>query len=312
MSAVISPRPAAVAAATADAIDFARRFMPPVLTPLWHTRAHATLTPAQQLRYNQIHALYFNEQTMFFERALAENVLGDFLAGPLRAELREELENFLTEEQRHSAMFHRLNQLCAPEIYRAREFHFIAVPAAAGRLLAFISRRPRRFPLLLWLMHVQEERALYFGRTFLKSGDDLEPHFVAVQKRHLADEAGHVRCDEILLEEVWPKLSRPARWLNARLLGWMIGEYLSTPRRAGVRVLEALVAEFPELRPRLPELRGQLLGLANDREFRRSLYSPENVPATFRRFDAWPEFRGLRRVMPGYTPGTNTSPAANS
>lgn len=289
-------------AASASAVDFSRRFMPESLTPLFYTAAYATLTAGQQCRYNQLNALYFNEQTVFFETALAQNVLGFFLAGSLPAKVRQQLEQFAREEREHTEMFRRLNSICAPEFYAGRDFHFIRVTETARRLLAAITRRPDWFPLLLWLMHLQEERALYFGRTFLQHSEELEPHFVATQRKHLADEAGHVRCDEWLLDHVWPRTSFPVRWVNARMLAWMLAEYFTVPKRAGVQVVAQLVAEFPELQPRQQELAAQLLGLKNDRAFCLSLYSPENASGTFRRFAAWPEFRCISRVLPGYQP----------
>lgn len=288
-----------------EAIDFSRWFMPENLTPLYYTQAYAILTEPHRLRYNQLHALYFNEQTMFFERALARNVLGYFLAQPLPDELKSGLAQFMAEEEQHSAMFRNLNQKCAPAIYAARDFYFIHVPSTAAKLLDFISKRPDWFPLLLWLMHLQEERALSFGRAFLRSKDALETHFVSVQRQHVADEAGHVQWDEALLDWVWPKTGALLRQCNIRLFAWMVGEFFSAPKRSALRVVAALAGEFPELQPHCPQFCCQLRELDNNPVYRRSLYSPKNVPNTFRRFDAWPEFSALAKVMPGYVPGNH-------
>jgi P-aminobenzoate N-oxygenase AurF len=285
------------------AIDFSRPFMPENLTSFYFTPAYATVAPAQRLCYNQLNALYFNEQTMFFEKSLARNVLGYFLAQPVPGELKSGLQQFLAEEEEHTAMFRRLNQLCAPEIYGQQDFHFIHLPLAAAGVLDSLSRRPQWFPFFLWLMHLQEERAMFFGRTFLKSAETLEPHFVAVQRKHLADEIGHVRWDEALLGWVWPQTNRLLRRLNLRIFAWMVHEYFTTPKRSALRVLSALIREFPELQPQYPEFRHQLLALGNNPAYRQSLYSVENVPLTFKRFDAYPEFRSLMKIMPGYVPG---------
>jgi P-aminobenzoate N-oxygenase AurF len=286
----------------ADAIDFSRWFMPQELTPLFHTAIYSSLDHRQRLRYNQLNALYFNEQTMFFEKSLARNVLGYFLAQSLPEKLKADLARFLAEEEQHSAMFSNLNRKCAPAIYAGRDFYFIQMPPAATRALGWISKRPRWFPMLIWLMHLQEERALDFGQAFLKSSDEIEIHFQNVQRRHLMDEMGHVRCDETLLEWVWPETGRLLRQFNARLLAWMINEYFCTPKRAAIRVVTALAEEFPSLQPELPELRRQLVALRHNTEYRRSLYSPENIPRTLKRFDAWPEFASLTKAMPGYAP----------
>jgi len=65
-------------------------------------------------------------------------------------------------------------------------------------------------------------------------------------------------------------------------------------------VLDELARELPELHPRLPALRRQLLALGRDPRYRATLYSREIVPATFARFDATPEFRRLSIF--GYRP----------
>jgi hypothetical protein len=292
-------------ASPSEVIDHSLLFMPEDLTPLYHTPAYPSLSEAQRRRYNQLHALYFNEQTMFFEKALARNVLGYFLVRPLPKELKSGLRQFMAEEEQHSAMFHGLNQMCAPEIYQQRDFYFIRVPPVASQLLAFISKRPNWFPLLLWLMHLQEERALFFGRAFLKCEYLLEPHFVAAQRQHLADEIGHVRWDEALLDWVWPKAGGVVRRCNVQAFAWMIGEYFSVPKRSALRVVAALAGEFPELNARYPELCRQLRNLGNSPGYCRSLYSRQNVPKTFRRFDEWPEFNALGNVIPGYLPGAS-------
>src|SRR5262249_52876512 len=108
--------------ASVEGIDFSRPFMPEELTPLFHTPAYLWLNPSQRLRYNQLHALYFNEQTMFFEKALARNVLGYFLAQPLPTGLKSGLRQFLTEEGQHTEMFRALNRQCAPAIYARQDF----------------------------------------------------------------------------------------------------------------------------------------------------------------------------------------------
>jgi hypothetical protein len=292
----------------AGTVDFSRRFMPQELTPLYHAPVHHELSQEQQLRYNQLHALYFNEQIMFFERKLALNLLTPFLSGNLPEGLRLRLAQFLQEEERHSAMFLGLNRQCAPHLYRDREFHFVRIPPIGAHLLGAMSRRPRWFPLFLWLAHLQEERSMYYARCFLNSQEDLEPSFVAIQRLHLADEAGHVRCDEELLDMVWPRTSRTLRAVNARIFARMIGEYFSCPKRGGLRVVNLLMEEFPALKGKGAKIRYQLLALRHNRGFCRSLYGWHNVPKTLERFQRWPEFDVLRRVMPGYT--AERSPAA--
>lgn len=284
-------------------IDLSRPFMPAELTPLFFTPGYATLSDTQRLRYNQLNALYFNEQIMFFEISLARNVLGYFLSRSLPGALKEGLLQFLAEEQQHTEMFRQLNRRCAPAFYGKQDFYFIRVPPLAGAVLDTISKRPQWFPFLLWLMHLQEERAVFFGKTFLKYADSLEPHFIAVQRKHLADEIGHVRWDEALLDWVWPNVGAILRKFNVQLFSRMLKQYFTAPKYTAPRILSVLVKEFPELEPRYPQFCRQLRALGNDTFYRRSLYCADNASMTFKRFDAWPEFRSMIGVMPGYVPG---------
>ena len=139
-----------------------------------------------------------------------------------------------------------------------------------------MSNHPQWFPLLLWLMHLQEERALFFGRVLLQLQDELEPSFVAVQRQHLADEVGHVRWDEQLIAEIWPRTGFLLKRLNVRMLIWMIDEYFSIPKRSSVRVVHALDAGIQSLRPQADELCRQLGTLGSNAEYRRLLYQPFN------------------------------------
>ena len=91
--------------------------MPEALTPLFFTPSYTQLTEEQRLRYNQLHACYFNEQTIFFESVMAQPILKYFAARPLPEDLRGGLRVFMAEEARHSAMFRAINRQCHPERY---------------------------------------------------------------------------------------------------------------------------------------------------------------------------------------------------
>ena len=276
--------------------------MPEQLTPLYYTPIYKSLTEFQRLRYNQLTGLYFNEQIIFFEKTLAQNVIGHFLSEPISDQLKKQLRQFIFEESRHSEMFRRLNRCCNPEIYGNQDFYFIEMPGLMSGFVNFVSKKPHWFPLFLWFVLLQEERSLFFGRTFLKSSD-TEPHFREVQRIHLMDEVEHIRWDKELLKWIWPRTSSILRKLNVHLLIWMVNEYFSTPKRAAVMVVRELVNEFPALRSQFPEIRFQLLELRNNLSFRRSLYSSDNVPDTFKLFRAWPEFDIIVNAIPGYVPG---------
>jgi hypothetical protein len=281
-------------------IDSRKCFMPEEFTPLSHTRSYRLLTPEQRLRYNQLNALYFNEQIMFFETVVGRGVLGSLLRDSWPDRLAETLQRFWTEERAHTEMFRQLNRRCAPGLYGSVDFHFIRVPRGWMELLNGAAHRPRAFPMFLWLMLLQEERSLFFSKEFIRQGDRLEPTFVATHRAHLADEVDHVRWDEELLDLLWCRASRVLRAVNASLFCWMLGEFFNTPKRGQWHVVGELLREFPELRDEEPEIRRQLRALRDSEPYHLSLYSRRIVPRTFARLDAWPEFRTLERKLPGY------------
>lgn len=283
-------------------VDYSLWFMPQCLTALNFTSEYEALTNVQRLRYNQLHALYLNEQTMFFERMLAP-VLDSFLRSKdLPAGLRENVRGFARDERRHTAMFRRLNRSAGGSLYEHADFCFVRVPHLARNIMKSMAARPAVFPFVLWLMHLQEERALYFGQQFLKCAHPIEEHFLETQKAHIADEVRHVSCDKELLDWLWPRTNRAIRCINVRFLGWLMREFFGPPKRAQINLVQQLVSEFPALRPRFPALKLALLNLARDERFLHSMYSRENVPDAFARFDRTPELWSLARAMPGYQP----------
>jgi hypothetical protein len=280
------------------AVDHRKRFIPEGFTPLYYTPSYRVLTEEQRLRYNQLQALYFNEQIIFFETAIGRPVLDALMRDSLPRELTKGLRQFLEEEQQHTEMFRQLNQQCAPHFYGAGYFYFIQPPHAWMAVLRWATRHPRLFPMFFWLMLLQEERSLFYSRRAIAQREELEPHFVKTHRTHLADEVGHVGWDEELIEALWERANPFLRKVNAELFGWMLGEFFNGPKRAQLKVVHELAHEFPGLPELEPEMQSQLLALSEDGDYQRSLYSREIVPRAFARFDASPEFRSL--VLSGY------------
>lgn len=274
-----------------------RPFLPEQLTPLAFTPIYASLSPDQRLRYNQLQGLYFNEQIAFFEEGVGGRFLPALMADRQLSEMRESVRQFAEEERRHTAMFRGMNRRSAPQLYGRQDHFFIQVPGILGALLSWMAARPRWFPMFLWLMMLQEERSLFYSHEILRHGEQLEPAFVAVHRAHLADEQDHVHWDEQLLDQLWAGSSPELRRANAALFLFMLREFFYTPKRGQLRVLDQLVRECPELSFRLPELRAQMLALGSDLDYRATLYSRQIVPRVFARFDRWPEFAPVLRLL---------------
>ena len=274
-------------------------FIAEEFTPLFHTPVYAALPPAARMRYNQLHALYFNEQIAFFEQEMLSPALRALARAGLPEPLARGVREFHDDEQRHTAVFRALNRRCAPEFYSRDDYFFIGVGPRQRGVVRALSGRPRLFPLLVWLALMQEERSLYYSKGCLERAG-LELQFVAAHRAHLADEVRHVAWDEQLLDWLWPRTKPFLRRANARLLNWLVGEFFFLPKRSGLRVVEQLVREFPEVDGGV--LRRAMSSLGENDAYRRTLYSRTITPRAFARFDRHPEFALLAETLPGYVP----------
>ena len=279
-------------------IDTTRLFIAEEFTPLFHTSAYAALPHAARIRYNHLHAFYFNEQIAFFEQEMLSPALRALARTKLPQRLAQGIREFHDDEQRHTAVFRALNRQAAPEFYAHRDYFFVGIGRGWRAVVRAISGCPRLFPLLVWLALMQEERSLFYSKGCLEQTDRLEPRFLAAHRAHLADEARHISWDEELLDWLWPRTKRFLRSGNARLLNWLVGEFFLLPKRSGLRVVEQLICEFPELNA--VTLRSAMTSLSGNDVYVRTLYSRTITPRTFARFDAHHEFALLAKTLPGY------------
>jgi hypothetical protein len=281
-------------------VDTSRLFIAEEFTPLFHTSTYVALPPASRLRYNQLHAFYFNEQVIFFEQEMLSPALRALARARLPGALAEGVREFYDDEQRHTAAFRALNRQCAPDFYARGDYYFVGIAPGWRAAVRAISGCPRLFPLLVWLALMQEERSLFYSKGCLERAGQLEPHFIATHRAHLADEVSHVSWDEELLDWLWPRTKQFLRSANARLLNWLVGEFFLLPKRSGVRVVAQLTREFPQLDANV--LVRAMAGLGESDAYVRTLYSRTITPRTFARFDGHPEFALLARTLPGYVP----------
>lgn len=285
-------------------IDFSLPFFPAKLTALAHVPSWERLDAHHQLRYSQIYALYLNEQTVFFEELLATNVLPALYHRPDRigGDLAYDLRRFEAEERQHSRWFREMNHRVDPSRFRLEEgsYVFIPVDAKMRAVSAWFARQPFAFPCWIPLMLLQEERSISVARECLRKSSQLEPAFLNLHRKHLADEVEHVQWDLRLIERVWLPMPMWKRRLQARLFGAMMSEFFTAPKRAGKAVLQALIDEFPELKSLGSDLHRELGALRNSRDYHASLYSRTMTPRGFALFDELPEFVNIGRSLLAY------------
>jgi hypothetical protein len=281
-------------------IDCTRLFTSPSLAPLAHTPIFAELTLEQQRRYNQFVGLMQNELICCFEQEIGGRVLPALLKSKeeIPPELATALERFLEEERQHTLMFRALNRLAQPNWYGASDYYILELPKPFLRLSRSIASRPALLPMIIWMMLLMEERSLMMGRRYAaEDPDSIDPTFLEVYRAHSEDEVRHVHLDWHLLERFYR--SKPAwqRKLNARLLEAVIVGVLLKPKRANVRLVNLLSAEYPELRPMRARLVKAVRGLINESGYRRMMYSAEATPISRALFHKLPEFTGLARRL---------------
>ncbi len=271
-------------------------FVPEVLTPLSFTPLYAGLSEAQRLRYNQLHGLYFLEQTIFFEQIMGRPVL-EWLGRKAPLALRHEAKAFMEEEDAHTSWFRSLLREIDPVHYARSDSHLLVTSTAARLMTRLMSGSVRLFPMVLWLQLIAEERALHFGRIFVEHEDGLDPRFLALQRRHLADEPGHIRRDVLFLKWLWPATPVWLRRFNARVLYWVLREFFLLPKRSGWGVVQAWLDEFPELRGRRREFHRAMTDLRDNEFFLRTLYPRAILPRTRALAGCWPEMALLERLF---------------
>jgi P-aminobenzoate N-oxygenase AurF len=267
-----------------------RWFMPPELTPLYHTAIYADLREEERLSYNQLHGLYFHEQIIFFEQSIICPTLTAVRKGTRDPDLRSSIDQFIAEEKRHSAAFHDLLRQAAPRLYGDAPRYFIRINTAATAALDWGVSRPTLLPMYLWLVLLLEERAMHCSRVFLRHEGDLATPFFDIQRKHLADEVDHVQWDEQVITAVWPQTARWLRELNVRFMDWMLREFIVAPKRAAVRVLDELAARHPALGASLPRLRKEVRDLGQTADFQQSIFCPPVAPRSQKLMSNFPEF----------------------
>jgi hypothetical protein len=204
-------------------------------------------------------------------------------------------------EKRHAAAFRALARRISPDLYSKDEYAFVRPPSAL-RIFRKLFDWPALRPTLLWIALIQEERGTFFGEEVLRLSEQLDPQMVDWQRRHLVDETDHLSLGETLLPLYWDASPHWVRRWNGRLLRYVLREFLSAPKRSGVRVIENLVKECPELKPRKAEFLSAMRALDRNPRFHESLYSRKIVPKTFALFDRYAEFQNLGKSLWGYSP----------
>lgn len=254
------------------------------------------LTAGQQRRFNQMWGLYMNETLIFMETTLPAMLARSALRDPSLRGFHDDIRAAMADERVHASLFAALNRKAAPVWYELGERHFRNDAGPALRLFVWMFGSRFFLPVLLWTIFMSEEKAAHFGRRFRADRDQLDPLFCKVYLDHEADEACHCDCDRRLLDHVWPRLPAWRRKICTVVFRWLTRNYFTAPRQ-GMRVVDAWLAEFPELRGKREELRREFKLLGRNEGYVRALCGPDAVPMTVAKMAEFPEMGGLRSAL---------------
>ena len=153
-----------------DRIDVGRMFVCETITPLYYCPVYRELPAAARRRYNQLVGLFTNEIVTFFESSFANSVLTTLAREtfrPLGREMGDELLRFAAEERKHVELWRGLNRAAAPR-YGGADYYVLQIPRGVRGAIAFFTTRPVMFPVVLWLMLLQEERSIDISRRCVR------------------------------------------------------------------------------------------------------------------------------------------------
>jgi para-aminobenzoate N-oxygenase AurF len=280
-------------------VDRSRFFLSPAVTPLAYTGAYAGWSEERRRRSNQLTALAFNEGIAFFERTFSASLVAVRRELAQEDELAGSLDRFLADEARHAAAWDELNRAAEPRYYRGRKARpIVPISPRLARLLGHLVARPRRFPVVFWLMLALEEHSLHISRCCLRrDAEALDPTFSAAYREHARDEARHVQVDRRLIERFYAPLPWPLRWLNAALFHALLRGGLLAPGRRARAIVGRLIEEQPELAGERPRIERELAHLGRDPGYVAMMYSARATPLFFAQLGQFPELRSLQRRL---------------
>ena len=240
----------------------------PTLTPLYYAGPEYDGLPDDLRRqYNALTAAAFVDLILFFEQAFAA-ALAALLREPdrLGPELAIAVERFAEDERRHGRMWRDLRRGEPPVVCVGR-------PLRWG--LAWLARRPRRFPVVVLVMLAMEELSIEMSRRCGRIDPaNLDPAYAAAFREHLLDEARHVQVDRRLLAHLLDPLPPRWAWANAALFRLFLRHLWLRPARAAARVVDVMAEGRPDRR----RLRAAFRRVGESPAYRRMMFSPQTSP----------------------------------
>src|SRR5690242_4604653 len=147
--------------------------IPESITHLYYSPVYETLSGHERRVYNKLHACFCCEMLVFFEEELPPCYSLAATNAGVSERVCSGVQAMVASESRHAAMFRELARDLDPALYEPFRYHFLRMPDGLVPLLKFPFRFPKLFPLVFWIVLLQEERTVYYSNEVIQRADEL-------------------------------------------------------------------------------------------------------------------------------------------
>lgn len=284
--------------------DETKRWIPDNIVSLSFLPAFQSLSAANQLKINQLASIGICEQFVWFEEDLLVTALeGVLKANDIQPDLKLCLTNFVKEERRHSAMFHRMLEKFDPDHYLKNRFHLVKLNFIQKFIFDRVVQNPKILLPWIWMAIFFEERTLHVSQLYRKGQGTVDESFARVHALHMIDEARHLQIDQYLLDAFYDAAPLWKKRLSAWLCYKIFSRYRS-PKRIAERILNRVIEmnsenhDFNEVKT-LKELKKQLPTLRESGKFSEQHFGPKVLPRTRELMAQYPEMKHVYQTLFG-------------
>ena len=278
-------------------VDFSINWTPESMVALKYLPSYKLLSEEQKRKYNQYYAISICEQFVWLEQHLLSEVLVDAMKKTdLPKELREGVEHFYEEEEKHSEMFWRVAQKAMPSWYPERKFKIYELTNTQNFFFNTMCKHPDTILAWIWMALFFEERTLdyskHYQRAMKGSDEEVDFNFWQVHYYHLLDEIRHQQMDEVFLAQYYDKASSWKRKMCGVMFSNIMYNYLA-PKRNATKILNMMTIEDPSMKEAANKLIIELPTLRHSSEFQKATFGRQAIGRTLELMANYNEFDSI-------------------
>lgn len=272
-------------------------YFPEHLTPLYYSSIYKSLTNEQKYNYNRLFAISANEAIMFFESTLASHIFGKLKMLSMFEDIKEKLNAIEMQESSHFLMFKNYNLKYFPEFYQnGNTYYFFYQPKLFLKIWNFCSSHSSFFSLFYWLVCLQEEKLLNYGKEYLNNGKSYNAEYKKLHLSHLKEEIEHFEIDCKIVNRIWEKSNKVNKLLNGFLFYHLFTRLFLVPKRTSLKVIDEWLKLYPELVQHRKQIKKEFNSLGTDKNFLEIQIGEKVIPKTRQLIKNLKEFNLLNRL----------------